>query len=262
MSEIRPRLRRRREIIGLREQPMVDSPQQSISEERRAARLRSGRHVFVEHRARPIALRLLTHRHGTGEPLIFLHEESVVRITLGHVLQHLGKSRQDPPVAARPEVLASVHRLVLGIDITAIPEIEARRRVEHDAVRIADVVINLIEILAVSRELVHLRQRRHDHVERIRPPPVVRGFGVRLIAHHLLGTRNALLGGSYLVKVYEGLETDLPVAEEHMLLVFTILFIQPLGRIFLRRSRPLVVFSPCYGIVHPCFRFLSRSWRF
>ena len=172
-----------------------------------------------------------------------------MRIVGGQVLQHLGQSGQHPSVAACPEVFLAAGGLVFRIDILAVAEVEAGLAVEHDAVAVEDVLIELVQVFHVARQLIHLGHNRHHHVERIRPPPVVVHLGVGLIAHHLLGTRHLPLVGREVVEVDVRLEADLPVAEEHIVLSLAISLVFPFGRVGFGGAFPLVVLRPSDAVV-------------
>jgi len=157
-----------------------------------------------------------------------------VAIATGHILQHLSQSGQHPSVSAGPKILLAIHALVLGIDILSIAEVKPRLAIEHDRVGISHVVIELVEVCLVVGELIHLGHDGHHHVEGIGPPPVVGGLSVGDMAHHLFGTLYHLLvtgrgrlGVFYPVEVDIGLETNLPVAEEHIVLPLAVIPVLP-----------------------------------
>ena len=196
-----------------------------------------------------MALGLLQLLHGAGQPLVFLHEEGLAHVGGRHVLQHLGQSGQHPSVATSPEVFLPVGRLVLRVDVFAVAEVEARLRVEHDAVAVEDILVELAQILCISCKLVHLRHHGHYHVEGVGPPPVVVGPRVGLEAHHLAGTGHFLLVGLQVIEVDISLEADLPVAEEHVVLALAIFLVLPLALVGLRSTLPLVVLRPTDAVV-------------
>ncbi len=138
---------------------------------------------------------------------------------------------------------------MLRIDVLAVAEVEAGLGVQHDGVAVEQVVVQLVQVALVTRQPVHLGHHRHHHVERVGPPPVVVGFRARLVAHHLTGPRHLTLVGRQLVEVDVGLETYLPVAEEHVVLAFAVVLVFPLGRVGLGGSLPLVVLGPARAVV-------------
>ena len=143
---------------------------------------------------------------------------------------------------------------MLGIDVFAVAEIESRFAVEHDAVTVEQILVEFVKEFLIARQPVHLRHHRHHHVECVGPPPiVVVGFRVGLIAHHLLGACHSFLSPLsshlYIIKVNIGLETNLPVAEEHVVLSLTVGLVFPFAGVSLARTLPLVVLGPFYAIV-------------
>ena len=231
-----------------RQVAVVDAPEQAIAEESCAGGLEAWSMFCVHHRPCPVSLRLLQFLDSLSQPDELLCEERLVAIVLRHVLQHFGKACQHPSVAASPEILLPADGSVLGVDILPIAEIEASRIVEHDAVAEAKVLVELVQILCVACQPVHLRHHRHHHIQGIGPPPVVVGFRVGLVAHHFFGARHFLLRllacFVQIVEVDVGLEADLPVAEEHIILSFAVLPVFPFLRIGFCGTLPMVVFSP------------------
>ena len=138
---------------------------------------------------------------------------------------------------------------MLRIDIPAVAVVQARLCIQHDAVAIEDILVELTEILGVTRQMIHLRHHRHHHIEGIGPPPVIVHLRVGLKAHHLLGTFHLLLIGLQVIEVDIRLETDLPVAEEHIVAPLTIPFVFPFSRVCLCCSFPLVVLRPTDAVV-------------
>ena len=175
---------------------------------------------------------------------------------MGHVLEHLGQSGKHPTVAARPEVFLAAVGLVAGIDVSAVAVVESGLLVEHDAVGIEDVLVEFVKVDLVAREAVEFGHHRHHHVERVGPPPIVVGPGAGLVAHHLQSTGYAVAIGltvaaapGDVVEVDVGLETNLPVAEKHIVLSLAIVLVSPLGRICLRGPLPAVVLRPSQGVL-------------
>ena len=119
-------------------------------------------------------------------------QEGLSDVGLWHVLEHLGQSGQHPAVAACPVVFLAVGRLVLGPHVLTVAEVEARLGVEHDAVAVEQVLVELVEIFLLARQAVHLCHHGQHHVEGVGPPPVVGLWRVGLVAHHLAGTGNHL----------------------------------------------------------------------
>ena len=126
---------------------VVDAPKQRVSEEGRAAGFWSWGHVFIEHGARPIAFGLLACCHSLCQTLVFVYEELVVLVGFRHVLQRLCQCCERPPVASRPEIFAPIGCLMFGEDVSAIAKVNARLGIEHDAICIKDVGVELIEML-------------------------------------------------------------------------------------------------------------------
>ena len=145
-----------------------------------------------------------------------------------------------------------------GVDILSVAEVEARLVVEHDGIGIAHVVVELVQIGRIARQTVHFGHDGHHHVERVGPPPVVVGGRPHLVAHDLAGALHHAfvagrrsLGVGHPVEVDVSLETDLPVAEEHVLLVFAILAVFPLRGVGFAGPLPQVVLGPARAVVLP-----------
>ena len=202
----------------------------------------------VEHRACPISLRLLTGSHTLGHTLVFLYEEIAVGISRRQVLQHLGKSGKHPSVASCPEVLLAAGTLVLGIYIFAVAEIKSGLGIEHNRVAILDVLIEFFEIEVIARSLIQLGHHRHHHIESVGPPPIVVRPSAHLILHHLACTAYAVVVGQDIIKVEICLETNLPIAEEHMLLCLAVV-VFPLAAVVACCALPLVVLRPSHRVV-------------
>ena len=152
---------------------MIDTPQQAVAEESRTASLRSRRMFCIEHGAGPVAFWLLAFCHCTGHACELMYEERLSDIVFRHILQHLGQSGQHPSVATGPEIFLAVGRLMLGKDVFAVAEIESRFLVEHDAVTVEQILVELVEVFLIARKPVHFRHHRHHHVECVGPPPIV-----------------------------------------------------------------------------------------
>ena len=242
-----------RAVFLFRQITVVDPPQQSVTEEG-STRCLIARSLFgIHHRPCPVSLRLLQISHGTCQTLVFLHEKLSVLIGLRHIRQHLCQSGKHPSVATRPEILLPGGRLMFRIHIFTVTEIKSGLTIEHDTIRVKDVLIQFIEVLRITCQQVHLRHHRHDHIERISPPPVVADLGVGLIAHHLLGSLYTDIILLDLVQIDIRLKADLPVAKEHIVLAFTIVLVLPLGRIRLFRPFPLVMLCPTDTVVEHLF---------
>ena len=145
----------------------------------------------------------------------------------GHVGKHLCQSCQHPSVATRPEILVAEVGLMGWIDILAVAEIEVRLLVPHQVVGILVVCIQLVEILLVAGHLIQLGIYRHHHIQGVSPPPIVSGGVLYLIVHHLNGAGNLVCVGIHAIHVEVGLETNLPVAELHVLHRLAILLVEP-----------------------------------
>ena len=199
MRQIGPCPRHHRHIVGFGQQSVVYAPEQTIGEERRAARLRSRSLGGVEHRPGPVALRLLTARYSCGQAAVFLDEERIVAVRRRHVLEDLGQSGEHPSASAGPEVLLPRGSLMGWIDVAGIAEVESRGAVEHDAVGVEQTSVHLVEIFLLSRQPVHLRHHRHGHIQGVGPPPVVGGGVVGHVAHHLTCAGYSLSGVAYII---------------------------------------------------------------
>ena len=169
-------------------------------------------------------------------------------ISRRQVLQHLGKSGKHPSVASCPEVLLAAGTLVLGIYIFTVAEIESGLGVEHNRVAILDVFIEFVEIALIACSLIQLGHHRHHHIESVGPPPIVVCLGAHLIFHHLAGTTYAVVVGQDIIKVEICLKTDLPIAEEHMLLCLAVV-VFPLVAVVACCALPLVVLRPCHRVI-------------
>ena len=174
-------------------------------------------------------------------------------VVLRQVFQHFSKRCQHPSVSTSPEVFLSCSRLVLRINILPIAEIESCLLVIHDAVGILPVCIHLVQILLITCQPIHLRHDGHHHIQRIGPPPEVALSSIGLKSHHLAGTGSLKFGWEYRVYIQIGLETNLPIAEEHIIHTFTVLLVFPFLRILLSRALPKVLVSPLARVVQPCY---------
>ena len=177
-------------------------------------------------------------------------------IVLGEILQNLGKSSHYPTVATSPEIFLSICRLMLGIYIFTVTEIESCFLIIHDRVAVFPVLVHLVEIPLITSKEIHLCHDRHHHIEGISPPPVVIRLATFLIAHNLLRAMDiswivAFLCKGIIIEVDICLETYLPVAEEHILRSFTIVLVSPLCRVYFRSTLEEITFSPLLGILTP-----------
>ena len=193
LRQISPGSLYHRSELLLLEIAVVHTPEQTIAEERRTRGLRTGSLTRIHHRTGPVALRLLQFGHRPSHTCELLYEERLTDIGLRHILQHLSQSGEHPSVATRPEILLTGFGLMLRIDIPAVAVVQARLCIQHDAVAVEDILVELTEILGVTRQTIHLRHHRHHHIEGIGPPPVIVHLRVGLIAHHLLGACHSLL---------------------------------------------------------------------
>ena len=120
--------------------------------------------VRIHDRASPVAFFLLCFCYDVSKTLEFVDEELIVFIVFWHVLQNLSKSCKHPSIATSPEVLFAVHTLVLRINIASIAEIEACFFIKHNLVSIAEILVELVEILLIASKLIHLCHYRHHHI--------------------------------------------------------------------------------------------------
>ena len=169
-------------------------------------------------------------------------------IALRHVLQHLSQSCQHPSVASCPEVFLPRRRLMLREDVFSVAEVQSCLAVEHYAVAVADVVVQFVQIAHVARQAVHLGHHGHHHVQCVGPPPVVVDLALSHIPHHLASPGHTSVVGHHAVEVDISLETRLPVAEEHVLVVLAVLLVLPLPLVPLLCSLPLVVLRPPFAV--------------
>ena len=87
---------------------VVHAPKQSVGEEGCSGSLRTRCVVLAKHRTAPIPVGTLHTCHSLCQFLESLHEDTPVGIILWHICQHLGKTGQNPSVAACPKALAFV----------------------------------------------------------------------------------------------------------------------------------------------------------
>ena len=201
----------------------------------------------VHHAACPVAFGLLDFGHGSRHRAKLLFEEVAVLVVGRKVLQHLGQCGEHPSVAPCPEVLFAVEALVFGVDVFSIAVIKVLVCVEHDAVGVGDVFVELVEIERVVSHLVEFGHDRHHHVEPVAPPPVVVARGAHLVFHHFACPAYLPVVGGEVVKVDVGLETRLPVAEEHVVVGLAV-GVFPLRAVVALGAFPLVVLGPGFRI--------------
>lgn len=201
----------------------------------------------VHHAACPVAFRLLETGDGGSHVTELLHEEVAVAVVRGEVLQHLGKSGEHPSVATCPEVLLAVRALVTGVDILRVAVVQVLVRIEHGAVGVGQVLMELVEVASVVRHLVELRHDGHHHVESVAPPPVVAARRAHLIFHHFACPAYLAVVGGEVVEVNIRLEAHLPVSEEHMVVGLPVGELPP-GAVVAACSHPAVVGCPGLGV--------------
>ena len=231
---------------------VVDTPEHTVGEEGRAGGFGTWRIVFAEHTAAPISVGALDTGHALSQLTEALHEDGAVLIVVRHVGQDFGETCKDPSVAACPETLATVAGgLDLRVDIFGIAVVELFFLVVHQAVGPEEVVVELVEILDLAGELVHLRHDGHDHIEGVGPPPEVGVGHAALVAHDLDGTCYFVGSRHEVIHIYIGLEADLPVAEEDEVLTFAVGLVLPVGTVVRLCAFPLVVAAPFVGVGVP-----------
>ena len=231
---------------------MVYAPHQAVGKECRTARLRSRSILFAQHAAAPVSFRPLAACHTLcqlPEPLL---EESAVLIVLRHVAQHLGQTGQHPSVATRPETLSATGCLHFGINILRVAVIQLGLRIIHQAVAPQVILIHAIQEHAVARQLVHLRHQRHHHVECICPPPELVLIQMAGVRHNLLRTGYLIIGRVQGIHVNVGLETNLPVAEEHEILALPVSLVLPVPLVIAVCAPPTVMFAPLLAVIVIC----------
>ncbi len=174
-------------------------------------------------------------------------------VILRHVFQNLGKTGKNPTVASSPEVFFAIGAFVFGVYIFGIAIVQAFVIVVHDTVAYNDVIVQFVEVFVVAGDIIHLGHHRHYHIQTVRPPPIVVGRGRHLVLHYFAGAFDAAVVGQYFVKVGINLEAYLPVAEEHMVVRFAVLFVSPLAAVFSFCTHPQVVLGPFFRIITPVF---------
>ena len=87
--------------------------------------------------------------------------------------------------------------------------------------------MQFIQVLHIARELVHLRHDGHHHVKGIGPPPEVSFLHRALVTHHLDGSSYLVGSRHEVIHIDIGLETNLPIAEEHEVLTLAISLVFP-----------------------------------
>ena len=117
--------------------------------------------------------RLLDSCDGFSHLLKLIHKELMMLIFFRQILQHFSQSGQYPGITSGPEILLTVYRLVLRINVFCITVIKILFLIEHDAVRILQISIQFIQIQRVMSHLVKFCHYRHRHIQRITPPPIV-----------------------------------------------------------------------------------------
>lgn len=95
--------------------------------------------------------------------------------------------------------------------------------------------------------LVKLRHDRHHHIQAVAPPPVIVTGSAHLVLHHLACPADFIIFGSQHIQVGVGLETNLIIAEQHILVALAIR-IFPFRAVLALRAFPFVMFCPCFGI--------------
>ena len=243
-NQIIPSSLNHRSIPGLVQQTMVYAPHQAVGKECRTARLRSRSILFAQHTAAPISFRPLAACHTLRQLPEPFQKESAVLIVLRHVAQHLGQTCQHPSVATRPETLSATGSLHFGIDVFRVTVIQLRLRIIHQAVAPQVIFIHAVQEHAVARQLIHLRHQRHHHVERIRPPPELVLIQMTGVRHYLLSTGYLIIGRIQIIHVDVGLETNLPVAEQHEILPLAIRLVLPVPFVVAVCAPPTVMLAP------------------
>lgn len=199
----------------------------------------------IEQAAGPVAIVLLQRLEGRRHAAKALGQQGPARIVRRQVGQRLGQGGEHPAIAARPEILAAVGRLVPGVDVLGVAVVQAGIRVVHQLVRIREVFVQLVEVAPVTRGLVQLRHRRHHHIDAVGPPPVIAVGSAHLVFHDLACARDTarVLAAIEFVQVDIGLEAGLPVAEQHVFLGLAIAVL-PLGPVVGIRAAPAVMLGP------------------
>ena len=79
----------------------------------------------------------------------------------------------------------------------------------------------------------------------------MRLFHRALVAHYLDGTCHFVRSRHEIVHIYICLETDLPVAEKHEIVTFTICLVAPFADVVALGTLPFVVAAPSVGVGIP-----------
>ena len=208
----------------------------------------------VHHAPCPIAFGLLDSRNGFRYLLELLYKERTMRIVFGQVFQHFCQTCQYPSVAPCPEVFLSVQAFVLRIHIFRVTIIQVLVFIEHDAIRVKQVLIQFFQIERVMGNLVKLGHDRHHHIQTVAPPPIIVIGRAHLVFHHLACPADFLVIRVEHIQVGIRLETNLIIAEQYILIALTIR-IFPFRAVIALRTFPFVMRSPCLGI--RTVRFIS-----
>ena len=163
------------------------------------------------------------------------------------VLQHFSQSGQYPSITSSPEILLAIDCLVLRIDVFCITIIKILIFIEHNAIRINQIFIQLIQVFRIMSNLIEFCHYRHCHIQRITPPPVIMLRGTHLVLHNLTRTLDFLIVRSQIIQISISLKTNLIVAKQHIFIRLSVR-IFPLRTVITLRSLPLVVVCPGFRI--------------